>query len=55
MWAIKDVLTAGCGGQPARLQGPTGSFGIDKDQYEDDMNCAWRIDVGAARVSNVYY
>ena len=55
MCAIRELLTAGCRGQTARLQGPTGSFGIVKSQYEDDMNCAWRIEVGAAQVSNLRY
>ena len=55
MCAISELLIAGCRGQAARMLGPTGSFGIDEDTYEDYMYCAWRIEVEAAKVSNVYY
>ena len=55
MCAMRYLLIAGCGGQTARLLGPAGSFGIDKSQYQNNMNCTWRIEVGTAQVSNVYY
>ena len=48
------LLVAGCGGQTARMPGPLGSFGINKTQYQDNLNCDWRIWVEAAKVSNVY-
>ena len=32
-----------------------GSFGIDETQYQNNMGCAWRIEVEASQVSNVYY
>ena len=44
---MPSVLTAGCGGE---LGGLEGTFGIDRDHYDDNMWCGWKIEVAASKV-----
>ena len=35
------------------LLGPSGSFGINKGQYRNNMRREWKIEVDAVKVSNI--
>ena len=44
------LFIIGCFGDPAELRGPKGAFGINISQYQTEMECAWKIQVGKHEV-----
>ena len=48
-------ITSGCGGSPATMTGPQGTFGITETQYENRLECGWKIQVETTKVGNTKY
>ena len=45
------LLIAECEGHPVTLLAPSGTFGIDKNEYKSNLLCQWKIVVEADKVS----
>ena len=39
-----------CHGSPTELTGSSGEFGISESQYNDDLQCGWKIRVESGKV-----
>ena len=49
--SVRVLCFEGCGESEVVLSESEGTFGVDADQYVDDMSCVWKTQVDPNKVS----